>query len=167
MLQDLHLSLTNLDHVHHLINLTRSTKYPSGTGFEGACCLANEHASLPLEQCYACRAETHLIDCGVEFKLVVLTVLQLFEFLTLHLWTLATHFHSNIFMASGVKLSLLTATKAKDLECTVYSFHILSQHHVYMNLTNLCVAHFKGNFHALHTHVLDEVYLAMLSLAHG
>ncbi|KAG1852722.1 hypothetical protein F4604DRAFT_1933598 [Suillus subluteus] len=71
MLQDLHPSLANLDHVRHLINLTRSTKYPSGTGFEGACRLANEHTSLPLEQRYVRCAETHVIDRDVEFKLVV------------------------------------------------------------------------------------------------
>jgi hypothetical protein len=35
MVQDLHPSLANLDHVHHLINIMRSTNYPSGTGFEG------------------------------------------------------------------------------------------------------------------------------------
>ncbi|KAG2086384.1 uncharacterized protein F5147DRAFT_588546 [Suillus discolor] len=71
MLQDLHPSLANLDHVRCLINITRSMKYPSGTGFEGARRLANEHASLPLEQRYVRCAETHVIECGVEFKLVV------------------------------------------------------------------------------------------------
>jgi hypothetical protein len=37
----------------------------------GACCLANEHASLPLEQRYVRCAETHVIEHGVELKLVV------------------------------------------------------------------------------------------------
>ncbi|KAG1827389.1 uncharacterized protein BJ212DRAFT_1294676 [Suillus subaureus] len=40
-LQDLHPSLANLDHVHYL--------------------LAEEHTKLPLEQCYVCCAETHII----------------------------------------------------------------------------------------------------------
>jgi hypothetical protein len=51
MLQDLHPSLANLDHVHCLINIMRSTNYPSGTGegstillasrtMLGECCLA-------------------------------------------------------------------------------------------------------------------------------
>jgi hypothetical protein len=89
MLQDLHPFLTNLDHMRHLINITRSKNYPSGTGFEGmfvkylvqsliimifclcACHLANDHASLPLEQCYIHCTETHGIERGVEFKLVV------------------------------------------------------------------------------------------------
>jgi hypothetical protein len=35
MLQDLHPSFANLDHVRCLINVMRSTTYPSGTGFEG------------------------------------------------------------------------------------------------------------------------------------
>ncbi|KAG2088548.1 uncharacterized protein F5147DRAFT_780942 [Suillus discolor] len=70
ILQDLHPSLANLNHVRRLINITRPMKYPSGTGFEGACRLANEHASLPLEQRYVRCAETHLIERGVEFKLV-------------------------------------------------------------------------------------------------
>ncbi|KIK33428.1 hypothetical protein CY34DRAFT_49613, partial [Suillus luteus UH-Slu-Lm8-n1] len=71
MLQDLHPSFANLDHVRRLINVMRSTTYPSGTGFEGACRLANEHASLPLEQRYVRCAETHVIERGVELKLVV------------------------------------------------------------------------------------------------
>jgi hypothetical protein len=95
MLQDLHPSLANLDHMHHLINITRSTNYPSGTRFEGmfikylvksliiiifylgACHLANEHASLPLEQHYICCTETHGIEHGVEFKLVVCMTSQM------------------------------------------------------------------------------------------
>lgn len=35
MLEDLHPSLANLDHVRRLISTLRNTKYPSGTGFEG------------------------------------------------------------------------------------------------------------------------------------
>jgi len=41
------------------------------------------------------------------------------EFLTLHLQMLANLFHSTTFMALGVKLSLLTAIKAKDLVCLI------------------------------------------------
>ncbi|KAG2121525.1 hypothetical protein BD769DRAFT_1390092 [Suillus cothurnatus] len=122
-----------------------------GTGFEGACHLANEHASLPLEQCYIHCAETHGIEHGVEFKLVpnacrltphsnehkVGKNLRLNHGIVNIVTILANLFHSTTFMALGVKLSLLTATKAKDLR----------------------------NVHALRTHVSDEVYSAMLSLA--
>lgn len=42
-LQDLHPSFGNLDHVRQLINLLRNTRFPDGTGFDGAllnfCCL--------------------------------------------------------------------------------------------------------------------------------
>ncbi|KAG1887408.1 uncharacterized protein F5891DRAFT_967475 [Suillus fuscotomentosus] len=87
-LQDLHPSLANLDHVRRLINILRSVKYPSGTGFEGryhyqisaaytdmellgARLLAEEHAKLPLEQRYVRCAETHIIERGATLKLVI------------------------------------------------------------------------------------------------
>ncbi|KAG1801282.1 uncharacterized protein BJ212DRAFT_1286563, partial [Suillus subaureus] len=71
ILQDLHPSLANLDHVQRLITTLQNKKYPSGTGFEGACLLANEHASLPPEQCYVHCAEVHPIEHGKELKLVI------------------------------------------------------------------------------------------------
>ncbi|KAG1788472.1 uncharacterized protein HD556DRAFT_1245206, partial [Suillus plorans] len=70
-LQDLHPSLANLDHVRRLITTFRNEKYPSGTGFEGAHLLANEHASLPPKQCYVHCAEVHPIERGKELKLVI------------------------------------------------------------------------------------------------
>ncbi|KAG1841105.1 hypothetical protein DFJ58DRAFT_732557 [Suillus subalutaceus] len=173
MLQGLHPSLANLDHdlkVHVVLRMNT--------------------ASLPLEQRYVCCAETHVIDhdckpnaCpltprsnehkdgkssrlnhGIASIVTLLSALDAFttsQSTKAHL-TLATRFHSNIFMASGAKLSLLTATKAKDLECTVYSFHILSQHHVYMNLTDLT----SRGMSMLFTHMFRMKFTqAMLSLA--
>ncbi|KAG2346777.1 hypothetical protein BDR05DRAFT_997176 [Suillus weaverae] len=54
-LQDLHPSLANLDH-----DLKA-----------GACLLAEEHAKLPLEQCYVRCVETHIIERGATLKLVI------------------------------------------------------------------------------------------------
>ncbi|KAG1862305.1 hypothetical protein F4604DRAFT_1657854 [Suillus subluteus] len=240
MLQDLHPSLANLDHVRRLINLTRSTKYPSGTGFEGACRLANEHASLPLEQRYVRCAETHVIDHGVEFKLVVCMTSRMSSHLVqakhlsvdtsfkraqgwqefeieswdsehcrsvvsarafttsqsakAHLILFQRIFdiasadtgHSFSFQhihGFGCEIVIADSHKGQGLGLGMYCVQLsrsistpcvhephrrvcdLSPYDHLRRFYRLCVAHFKRNVHALRTHVSDEVYSAMLSLA--
>ncbi|KAG2110340.1 uncharacterized protein F5147DRAFT_772592 [Suillus discolor] len=240
MLQDLHPSLANLDHVCCLINITRSMKYPSGTGFEGARRLANEHASLPLEQRYVRCAETHVIERGVEFKLVVCMTSQMsshliqakrlsidtsfkraqgwqeFEIeswdsehcrsvvsarafttsqsakahliLFQQIFDIASadtgqsfsfhHIHGfgcEIVIADshkgqglGLGMYCVQLSRSISTSCTHEPHRRVSDLGPYDHLRRfyrLCVAHFKRNVHALRTHVLDEVYSAMLSLA--
>ncbi|KAF8833796.1 hypothetical protein BDN67DRAFT_998876 [Paxillus ammoniavirescens] len=70
-LSDLHPSFANLDHTQRLINKMRAECYPRGTGYDGACLLAMEHAELPPEQRYVRHVETHSLGHGSEFKLII------------------------------------------------------------------------------------------------
>ncbi|KAG0704065.1 hypothetical protein DFH29DRAFT_997951 [Suillus ampliporus] len=73
-LQDLHPSLGNLDLVWRRINVLRNTRFPDGTGFDGAKLLANEQNKLPLGRKYVRCTETHIISQDTEFKLVISVV---------------------------------------------------------------------------------------------
>ena len=88
---DLHPSLGNLDHVRRHITQLRKTWFPKGTDFEGethyiypfdllryllvpyigAILLAEQHQLLPLPAKYVRCAETHQIEGGKEFRLVI------------------------------------------------------------------------------------------------
>ncbi|KAF8811810.1 hypothetical protein BYT27DRAFT_7240198 [Phlegmacium glaucopus] len=70
-LSDLHPSLENLDHVRRHINILRNEFFPCGTGWNGAVQLCNEHKKLPLQDRYVRCAETHTIEKGREFSLVI------------------------------------------------------------------------------------------------
>lgn len=53
LLQDLHPSFGNLDHVRRLIEVMRANHFPFGTGFQGAVEeLKRECQSLSLDHCY-------------------------------------------------------------------------------------------------------------------
>ncbi|KAG2137941.1 hypothetical protein DEU56DRAFT_736613 [Suillus clintonianus] len=239
-LQDLHPSLANLDHVRRLINTMRSTQYPSGTGFEGARRLANEHALLPLEQRYVRCAETHVIERGVELKLVVCMTSRMSSHLVqakrlsidtsfkraqgwqefeVESWdskhcrsvvsarafttSQSAKAHLILFQrifdiasadtglsfsfchihGSGCEIVVADSHKGQGLGLGMYCVELsrsistpcayephrricdLSPYDHLRRFYRLCVAHFKRNVHALRTHVSDEVYSAMLSLA--
>ncbi|KAJ7857577.1 hypothetical protein B0H13DRAFT_1640899 [Mycena leptocephala] len=67
----LHPSLGNLDHVRRYIDELRHVLFPKGTGFEGAQLLATEHRKLPPDEQYVRCAETHTIEDGKTFHLVI------------------------------------------------------------------------------------------------
>jgi hypothetical protein len=89
MLQDLHPSLGNLDHVRRLIDVLRTERFPHGTEFNGLLryhfylfiylykslprceLLAVEQASLPVDQCYLRCVERHVIPGEDEFRLII------------------------------------------------------------------------------------------------
>ena len=90
---DLHPSLGNLDHVRRLIIQLRKTFFPKGTDFEGSSAitfyipmnhdtdnvvlhlgavqLVEQHLELPLSAQYIRCAETHTIEGGKKFQLVI------------------------------------------------------------------------------------------------
>jgi hypothetical protein len=90
MLQDLHPSFANLDHVRRLINvmslwctqveqdlkvcphnIQTSQYYPWSLFCPSRCMLSCKRTCiLALEQCYVCCTETHIIEHGVQLKLV-------------------------------------------------------------------------------------------------
>ncbi|KAF8997410.1 hypothetical protein BDQ17DRAFT_1429090 [Cyathus striatus] len=70
-LSALHASLGNLDHVHRLIDTLRRDHYPGGTGFSGVQHLVNEHMNLPDSKQYVCCAESHIIEKGKIFYLIL------------------------------------------------------------------------------------------------
>ncbi|KAJ7652908.1 hypothetical protein B0H17DRAFT_1147298 [Mycena rosella] len=67
----LHPSFGNLDHVRRYIDELRDILFPSGTGFEGAQLLADQHRQLPEDEQYVRCAETHTIEDGKTFQLVI------------------------------------------------------------------------------------------------
>ncbi|KAJ7728102.1 hypothetical protein B0H16DRAFT_1331143 [Mycena metata] len=67
----LHPSLGNLDHVRRYIDELRHVLFPEGTGFEGAELLAAQHQLLPKDEQYVRCAETHTIEDGKTFHLVI------------------------------------------------------------------------------------------------
>ncbi|KAJ6477249.1 hypothetical protein DFH09DRAFT_1293043 [Mycena vulgaris] len=67
----LHPSLGNLDHVRRYIEELRDFLFPNGTGFEGAQLLAAQHRELPEDEQYVRCAETHTIEDGKTFQLVI------------------------------------------------------------------------------------------------
>ncbi|KAJ7159144.1 hypothetical protein C8R43DRAFT_882333 [Mycena crocata] len=70
-LSALHPSFGNLDHVRRYIDELQHVLFPSGTGFEGAQLLAEQHRDLPEEEQYVRCAETHTIENGKTFHLVI------------------------------------------------------------------------------------------------
>ncbi|KAK7001956.1 hypothetical protein R3P38DRAFT_3326837 [Favolaschia claudopus] len=74
-LSELHPSLGNLDHVRRYIDRLRKVLYPDGTGLEGkrscAVLLMKEHLKLPKAQQYVRCAETHTLDDGKIFHLII------------------------------------------------------------------------------------------------
>ncbi|KAF8975638.1 hypothetical protein BDQ17DRAFT_1267859 [Cyathus striatus] len=70
-LSALHPSLGNYDHVRRIINSLRKVEYPCGTGFLGAELLAQKHADLPKDMQYVRCAESHTIEGGKTFYLVI------------------------------------------------------------------------------------------------
>ncbi|TFK44080.1 hypothetical protein BDQ12DRAFT_594008, partial [Crucibulum laeve] len=70
-LSNLHPSLGNSDHVQRLIDILRQRFFPRGTGFDGAKLLVEEHQCLPIDEQYVCCAETHTIENGKTFQLVI------------------------------------------------------------------------------------------------
>ncbi|KAJ7505090.1 hypothetical protein B0H11DRAFT_1709164 [Mycena galericulata] len=70
-LSALHPSFGNLDHVRRYIDELRDVLFPNGTGFEGAQLLAAEHRELPEDEQYVRCAETHTIEDGKQFHLVI------------------------------------------------------------------------------------------------
>ncbi|KAG2127173.1 uncharacterized protein EDB93DRAFT_1270945, partial [Suillus bovinus] len=227
-LQDLHPSLVNLDHVRRLINILRSTKYPS------ARLLAEEHAKLPLEQCYVRCAESHIIERGATLKLVICMTPHMSQHLMqatclsidtsfkcaqgwqefeIELWNtehqqsvvsgrafttsqsakahliLFEHIFEIASTDTGLPVSfnhihgcrfetvIADSHKGQGLGARHRSLTVLCPYESQCRLCDLgpydhlrqfyqlCVAHYKRNVHALHTHVSDKVYAAMLSLA--
>ncbi|KAJ7649214.1 hypothetical protein B0H17DRAFT_1270949 [Mycena rosella] len=67
----LHPSFGNLDHVRRYIDELRHVLFPSATGFEGAELLAAPNRNLPAEEQYVRCAETHTIEDGKTFQLVI------------------------------------------------------------------------------------------------
>ncbi|KAG2045256.1 hypothetical protein BDR03DRAFT_930234 [Suillus americanus] len=208
-LQDLHPLLANLNHVQRLINVLWSVKYLSGMGFEGARLLAEEHAKLPLEQCYVRCVETHNIERGATLKLVICMTpstrlsintsfkhAQGWQEFEIELWNiehqqsvitsadtrlpvLFNHIHgcgletviADSHKGQGIAgLGMYCAQLSRSITtpCPYESQHCLCDLGPYDHLRQfywLCVAHYKKNVYGLHTHVLDKVYAAMLSLA--
>ncbi|KAJ7147499.1 hypothetical protein C8R43DRAFT_1129734 [Mycena crocata] len=70
-LSALHPSLGNLDHVRRYIEELRAVLFPQGTGFEVVQLLADQHRNLPKEEQYVRCAETHTIEDGKMFHLVI------------------------------------------------------------------------------------------------
>ncbi|RDB26058.1 hypothetical protein Hypma_006546 [Hypsizygus marmoreus] len=70
-LWDLHPSLGNQDHTRRYINTFRSRLFPNGTGFEGAKALADVQMNGPTDEKYVRCAETHTLDDGKPFQLVI------------------------------------------------------------------------------------------------
>ncbi|KII88254.1 hypothetical protein PLICRDRAFT_29844 [Plicaturopsis crispa FD-325 SS-3] len=70
-LSHLHPSLGNFDHVRRHINTLRDEYFPHGTGFDGAKYLVDQHRLLPAEEQYVRCAETHIIDRGKPFNLII------------------------------------------------------------------------------------------------
>ncbi|KAJ7754676.1 hypothetical protein DFH07DRAFT_868560 [Mycena maculata] len=70
-LSALHPSFGNLDHVRRYIDELRDVLFPSGTGFEGAQLLAAQHRELHEDEQYVRCAETHTIEDGKTFHLVI------------------------------------------------------------------------------------------------
>ncbi|KAJ7493180.1 hypothetical protein B0H11DRAFT_2277283 [Mycena galericulata] len=70
-LSELHPSLGNLDHVRRYIDALRKLLYPEGTGLEGAELLLKEHLQLPEHDQYVRCVETHTLDDGKLFHLVI------------------------------------------------------------------------------------------------
>lgn len=72
LLQHLHPSFGNLDHVRRLIEVMRTTEFPFGTGFQGAEEeLKRQQCSLPLDHRYLRCVERHDIHGEGEFRLVI------------------------------------------------------------------------------------------------
>ncbi|KAK7032946.1 hypothetical protein R3P38DRAFT_2773440 [Favolaschia claudopus] len=91
----LHSSLGNLDHVRRYIDELRHVLFPEGTGFEagpnlvlGAQLLAAQHRELPEDEQYVRCAETHTIEDGKTFYLVICMLKSMSEFL-MHAKTLS------------------------------------------------------------------------------
>ncbi|KAJ7219839.1 hypothetical protein C8J57DRAFT_1095131 [Mycena rebaudengoi] len=70
-LSELHPSLGNLDHIRRYIDDLRKHLYPHGTGLEGVELLVQEHLELPEEDQYVRCAETHTLDDGKIFHLII------------------------------------------------------------------------------------------------
>ncbi|KAJ8468567.1 hypothetical protein ONZ45_g17202 [Pleurotus djamor] len=70
-LSHLHPSLGNLDRVRRCITLLRNDFFPSGTGFAGAKLIHQEHLKAPIDARYVRAVESHLLDDGTEFQLIV------------------------------------------------------------------------------------------------
>ncbi|KAK7001996.1 hypothetical protein R3P38DRAFT_3608943 [Favolaschia claudopus] len=77
----LHPSLGNLDHVRRYIDELRCFLFPDGTGFEGAKLLAAQHRELPEDEQYVRCAETHTIEDGKTFQLVICMLKSMSDFL--------------------------------------------------------------------------------------
>ncbi|KAF8180705.1 hypothetical protein K438DRAFT_2021287 [Mycena galopus ATCC 62051] len=77
----LHPSLGNLDHVRRYIDELRHVLFPKGTGFEGAELLAAQHRELPEDEQYVRCAETHTIEDGKTFHLVICMLRSMSTFL--------------------------------------------------------------------------------------
>ncbi|KAJ6565296.1 hypothetical protein DFH09DRAFT_919678 [Mycena vulgaris] len=67
----LHPSLGNLDHVRRYIDKLRGVLFPSGTGFEGAQIHSGQWNRNKSEEQYVRCAETHTIEDGKTFHLVI------------------------------------------------------------------------------------------------
>ncbi|KAK7022501.1 hypothetical protein R3P38DRAFT_3317686 [Favolaschia claudopus] len=77
----LHPSLGNLDHVRRYIDELRHVLFPEGTGFDGAQLLAAQHRELPEDEQYVRCAETHTIEDGKTFNLVICMLKSMSRFL--------------------------------------------------------------------------------------
>ncbi|KAJ7242720.1 hypothetical protein C8J57DRAFT_1526083 [Mycena rebaudengoi] len=77
----LHSSLGNLDHVRRCIDELRDLLFPSGTGFEGAQLLAEQHSKLPADEQYVRCAETHILEDGKPFQLIICMLQSMSSFL--------------------------------------------------------------------------------------
>ncbi|KAJ7234827.1 hypothetical protein C8J57DRAFT_1531331 [Mycena rebaudengoi] len=80
-LATLHSSLGNLDHVRRCIDELRDLLFPSGTGFEGAQLLAEQHSKLPADEQYVRCAETHILEDGKPFQLIICMLQSMSSFL--------------------------------------------------------------------------------------
>ncbi|KAJ7265241.1 hypothetical protein C8J57DRAFT_1069413, partial [Mycena rebaudengoi] len=77
----LHSSRGNLDHVRRCIDELRDLLFPSGTGFEGAQLLAEQHSKLPADEQYVRCAETHILEDGKPFQLIICMFQSMSSFL--------------------------------------------------------------------------------------